>query len=157
MPKPTYVQLNNITLAASSSSITFNNIPQNYRDLVLVGRFNGTDAATLVTLRFNGDSSNYTGVQAYGSASPGSNTVTTQNFGAVYGSFLSGVITQIMDYSATDKHKVTLQRFGNTQNSEVSMAAYRWASTAVITSISFFPNAGVISASSNFTLYGIEA
>jgi hypothetical protein len=156
MPKPTYIHLNSVTLAASAGSVTFNSIPQNFRDLVIVGNYTGTDVA-LVTVRFNGDSSNHSGIQAYGSASPGSNTVSAQNFGATYGSFISAVTTHIMDYSATDKHKVTLQRVSNPQNSEVSIATYRWASNAAINSLVLFPNTGVFSSGSTFTLYGIEA
>jgi hypothetical protein len=156
MPKKTYTQINNITLAANAGSVTFNSIPQNFRDLIIVGNYTGTDVA-LVTVRFNGDSSNYFGVQAYGSASPGSNTVTSQNFGATYGSFVSNVISQIMDYSSIDKHKSTLQRVGNTQNSEVSIASYRWGSTSPITTISMTPNSGTFLTGANFTIYGIEA
>ena len=157
MPKKTYTQINSITLAAASSSVTFASIPQNFRDLIIVSNYTGTSAVTLTTLRFNGDSSNYSGVQLYGSASSGSNTVTSQNFGAVYGSFISTIITEIMDYSATDKHKTTLQKVGNTQNSEVSIAVYRWGSISPVTSISLTPNSGNFSANATFTLYGIEA
>jgi hypothetical protein len=67
-------------------------------------------------------------------------------------------IMQIMDYSATDKHKSVLCRFkrGGGYDS-VWMLAGRWANTNAITSISFGPASGTLDAGLTASLYGIEA
>jgi hypothetical protein len=156
MPKKTYIQLNSITLAAASSSVTFFNIPQNYRDLVLVGEVTGSSAVAFLFLRFNDISTDYSGVQFYGPG-PGSNSVAFQPFYAIYGLKRSITIGQIMDYSVSDKHKTSLVRGNNAEHSEVAAGAYRWANSSPITSVSLVAESGTISIGSIFTLYGIEA
>jgi hypothetical protein len=62
-----------------------------------------------------------------------------------------------MDYSATDKHKTVLSRYGNS-STEVDMAASRWADTSAINSIQILlADAETYSAGSNFSLYGVIA
>ncbi len=92
-----------------------------------------------------------------GTGGASSGTATNLAFNAVYGSNLSDAIAQIMDYSATDKHKTVLVRVGNVGNSEVGANAGRWASTAAITSVRVAPNDGTFSSGSTFNLYGIVA
>ncbi len=156
MPKPTYVQLNNVTLASSVPSVTFSNIPGTYRDLILVSR-NSATVADSIFLRFNNNTSDYTAVRIYNSGnSPISDTWapaeigfnTTNNIG----------IAQIMDYSAIDKHKTYLTRWGNADGTPYVQAyAARWASTDAITSVNIVVGSGSIASGSTFTLYGIEA
>jgi hypothetical protein len=157
MPTPTYTPLATVTLGSSAASVTFSSIPATYRDLILVGQFTGSSAAAALNLRFNSDTGNYTGVQAFFSGAVGSNTTTSQTLSAIYGANITFATANIMDYSATDKHKTTLTRSGNVGNSEVAMAAFRWASTAAVTTIGLVPAAGTISAGSTFNLYGIVA
>jgi hypothetical protein len=165
MPKPTYVQINTITLAAATTSITFSNIPQNYRDLVLV--YNGQFAFdTGGNIRLNSDSgSNY------------SNVIMRNNNDGVQSSFETGTAIyaswssttsgtrfqanlQIFDYSVTDKHKSTLLRnayvaFGNINC--VEAIAGRWGSTSAVTSATVSSGTNGFSSGFTFTLYGIEA
>lgn len=158
MPTPTYTPLATVTLASATSSVTFSNIPATYRDLILVGAFTGSSASSLVQLTFNGDSNNRSRVaMSGGTGGASSGTATNLAFNAVYGSNLSDAIAQIMDYSATDKHKTVLVRVGNVGNSEVGANAGRWASTAAITSVRVAPNDGTFSSGSTFNLYGIVA
>jgi hypothetical protein len=156
MPKKTYTQINSVTLAASSSSVVFSSIPQNFRDLVLVG--NGQKSANgAIRIELNGDSGNLSMIQVYG-YSGGSGTVVnstgrmadTSNFG------IYNFKTEIMDYSASDKHKNYLSRSGDA-GWEVDMFTGRWANTSPVTSLRVFPNDGTFNSGHTFTIYGIEA
>jgi hypothetical protein len=151
--------LANITLQSASSQVTFSSIPQNYRDLVLVFDGRITDTDRLACFRFNNDSgSNYTTVYTANTASATRST-TAADFYYQASSNLSDGIIQIMDYSATDKHKTIISR-SNNPSDYVFTYANRWANTAAITSITFLPMATNFTASSTFvsgsifSLYG---
>lgn len=140
MPTNTYTPLGTITLSASASEVIFSGIPaslngQSFRDLVLVVN-GGVSQNSYCGIQFNGDTaSNYTFVDATFEGSvasnSGSNTWIPQRFTATSNSF---AIYQIMDYTATDKHKTVLVR-NNRATDFVYMAAGRWANTSAITSI----------------------
>ena len=155
----TYVALANITLGSSASSVSFSSIPASFRDLVLI--FDGTGSGTTGNLRmtFNSDTtmSNYPAVRMYNfNNSSGSDTLQDSliSLGAINNRQAS--VAQIMDYSATDKHKTYLFRGGATAVG-VGASANRWASTAAITSIVLINTAGTIDAGSTFALYGIAS
>jgi hypothetical protein len=158
MPKKTYTQINSVTLAAASSSVMFASIPQNYRDLILT--VDGTSTLlTNVYIRFNSDSgTSYSYVYAWGNGSStesaASNLSSISQLGL--GPTKSNSLLQIMDYSATDKHKACLVR-ANVGLSFIQMAAERWANTSAIITLQIFPAQGVINSGTTFTLYGIEA
>jgi uncharacterized protein YaaQ len=143
--------LASITLQQATASLSFSGIPQNYRDLILVSTANGSSNELNITL--NGDSgANYSRLVAYGpspiSFSQTGNTalligVNTTNF--------IPQITQIMDYSASDKHKTALNR-GST--SVVAMGAFRWASNAPVTRLEISAGSGTFATGSTFNLYG---
>ena len=162
MPKKTYTQINSITLAVASSSVTFGSIPQNFRDLVLVHAGTSSNASlNSLLLRFNGDSaSNYSHVNMEGngsSASSGSFTSSGVFTGFTLSSPVSNNITQIIDYSATDKHKTVLSR-KNTSSANANAQASRWANTAAITSIVCTIDSGAtFSTGSTFNLFGIAS
>jgi hypothetical protein len=160
MPTPTYDLIASTTLAANATGIVFGSIPQGYRDLVIVA--NTFTSTGEVGVQLNGDTgSNYSTVLMRGGAST---TVSSTSFTdtAIWPSTQVGSQTgvpnqwsvQIMDYSATDKHKTSLTRFGSA-GSHVQAQANRWANTAAITSITFV-NA-TYNANSTFSLYGISA
>lgn len=155
---PTYVLLNQITLAAASSSVTFSNIPQNYGDLVLVVDGTANSLRSLL-LNFNSDSSSsYSYVLAYGNGS------TTLSLNGTAGSITQGAldtsqtnnIYQIMDYSATDKHKTVLIRY-NSGATSLQMSAERWAKTEGIHTILCTISNGVANIGTTFSLYGLVA
>jgi hypothetical protein len=155
MPTPTYDLISSTTLASATSTITFSSIPSTYRDLILVANASApTDDIALIT--FNGDGgSNYSTVVMYG-AGPGSESLTGTSIRTFrIGSSNSGSgIIQIMDYSATDKHKTLLYRIGEPSRM-VSAGAGRWANTAAITSFSWSPIAGNWASGSTFSIYGV--
>lgn len=158
MPTPTYTPLATVTLASAAASVTFSTIPATYRDLILV--FRGTlTTATLneLELRINGDTgSNYTRVYAYGDGSTvGSSSDTFNSYRFSYGNNTNPftLITQFMDYSATDKHKTMLNRDSQANRTSV-MGIGRWANTAAMTSLSVFCVQNMASGTT-LNLYGI--
>jgi len=152
-----YIPLATVTLASSASSVTFSNIPATYRDLICV--VNHTkNTLTTFTIRFNGDntSGNYTSVYMVGDgASATSGTETGFTF-AYSDTTRSTQVCQVMDYSATDKHKTMLLRHSDSARQATAYAA-RWASTSAITSMAFAPSSGTFDSGSTFSLYGIVA
>jgi len=132
MPTPTYTPLANITLSSSAASVTFSSISQAYRDLVLV--LNGTPSGGDVYLQFNGDNNNagYSWVSMRGDGSSATSATGTGQI--VLFSIAGQSVINIMDYSATDKHKSSLTRFDHSSNGTNARAS-RWPNTAAINSL----------------------
>jgi len=159
MPTPTYTPLATVTLGTAVSSVSFSAIPASYRDLIFV--FNGTTTIDDgVGLRFNGDTgSNYSNVRMFGnSGGAGSDTSTTTRIPTTAGnsSLRTAFISQVMDYSATDKHKTVLTRNNITDNNVTAIAG-RWANTAAITSVTVLSPGSTITSGSTISLYGVIA
>lgn len=153
---PTYVLLNQITLAAASSSVTFSNIPQNYGDLVLVVNGAGTSAQGNNYLYFNGDTTagNYSYVRLING---GSAAASNPSISDVSTSFVNLVTVDIFDYSASDKHKTRLSISSNPTSTILAYAS-RWANTAPVTSMTFAAlNSGNWATNTSFYLYGVAA
>jgi hypothetical protein len=162
MPTPTYTPLATRTLTSTATSVTFSSIPATYRDLILVTDATITQAGSTdgYGLRFNGDTgSNYSWVRMVGASStPSSGTGTsTYAFNGVIGDAnRRPSIFQIMDYSATDKHKTTLSRSSGSNGNWTMAAVTRWANTAAITSVLIRSDGSYnFSVGSTFSLYGI--
>jgi hypothetical protein len=129
--------------------------------LILI--YNGTNSNSDggLLMRFNSDSgSNYSYVEMNGySGGPNSTSGTTTSIISFFGSTeqTSG-IANIMDYSATDKHTTAITRSGVGGGvGATRAAAYRWANTAAITSISLERSGATISTGATFNLYGVIA
>jgi hypothetical protein len=163
MPTPTYTPLATVTLGSSASSVTFSSIPATYRDLILIHSskhtFAGSTSVRDSGIRFNSDSgSNYLRVNMDSKIDSGTATETSIAliYGRVDGNFVPGIV-QIMDYSATNKHKTVLYRSG-AANDYVYAQAARWANTAAVTTITIAPSGSFqIIAGSTFALYGVIA
>lgn len=160
MPTNTYTALATLTLTGTDSEIVFASIPSTYRDLILVANFAHTsNAEEVIYLRFNADSSNGTMVGMRGNGSgAASYTVSSMFF-----SYAGGIsttrgngIVQILDYSATDKHKTSLVRC-DIQTLKTEAMANRWASTAAVTSVSLVCQSTPFAIGSTFSLYGVIA
>ena len=164
MPTPTYTPLATVTLGSSASSVTFSSIPATYRDLVLVVAGTLVSGSQNPRVQFNADTgNNYSNVWMGGSgsaATSGNNSSVDYNFGGVIFTAQGNNILQIMDYSATDKHKTTLTR-GNagtsTSGQAVSAWAGRWANTSAITSVRFFLNFESFDVGTTINLFGIAS
>jgi hypothetical protein len=159
LPTPTYTALANITLGSSASSITFSSIPATYRDLVLVADYS-TSPSSACEIRFNGDTgSNYSTVTMRGDGTSAFSTSYTAAFiqpsnGTGEAANTRNLFTfQVMDYSATDKHKTSLLRMNNPGHTQAQ--ANRWANTAAITSVAIY-NATFLTGAT-FALYGIAS
>jgi hypothetical protein len=155
-----YVALATTTLGSSASSVTFSSIPATYRDLIVVVA-GTTSSAVGVALRFNSDgASNYSYVlmDGFGSGSGSSSangSDSSMNMGVI-GNGQSNTIYQVMDYSATDKHKTALNRTNSLSWGGVRAGAGRWANTNAINTVQVLtigPN--TFSSGCVFSLYGV--
>lgn len=156
MATPTYLPLATLTLTSAASTVTFSSIPQGYRDLILVvdGAITGSQSNTYAYLNGDTAQSNYSYVRMLGDGSATSSAAVSN---ASIGDMTSGknnMIIQIMDYSATDKHKTRLSRSSQPSSTAIAYAS-RWANTAAVTSISLAHNGSIFAAGSTFSLFGI--
>lgn len=157
MPTPTYDLIASSVLSSNSLSVTFSNIPQTYRDLVLV--IDGTaNSSEFIGIYCNGviTTNNDPAVHMIGNGSSAtSSTSTAYAFYASTSKF--NVIIQIIDYSTTNKHKTILTR-SNAPSDRVVATASRVAQTAAISTIkindSYWSGLNFLSGTT-FHLYGI--
>jgi hypothetical protein len=161
MPTATYDLIASNVLTSSAASVTFSSIPATYRDLVLVATATAVINGGQPFLRFNGDSSSSysqvfaegSGTTAYGADNSGTQLYLSYNLGLVPDTTPASMIINIMDYSATDKHKMVMTRQGSSAF-VAGMMAGRWPSTSAINSITLTGN-GDFASGSSFYLYGI--
>jgi len=157
LPTGTYQPLATVTLGSSASSVTFSSIPSTYKDLILT--IVGTSSEiTSIRIRPNGDTgANFSHVVMRGNGSA-TDSYSSSNSTAFLQAALTTVqannIVQIMDYSATDKHKTALVR-QNLSSLQVIAGAERWANTSAITSLVISTVSGTFSTACVFNLYGI--
>lgn len=154
--------LASITLQEASASVSFSGIPQNYRDLILVSEMKTSSSTSSASVRFNGATSGYSIVLMRGN---GSDAVSSTGGGVSDKLFVSysteptatvatNSIFQMLDYSATDKHKTTLLRANNSADATEAIAG-RYASTSPISLIEITMDSSLFfAAGSTFNLYG---
>lgn len=151
--------LANINLEEASPTVEFSDIPDTYRDLVLI--FTGTGSEqTNLTIAFNSDSgSNYTTVKMEGtgggaSAADQSQTYLNLTQGTnINTSPTSNATVEIFDYSTTDKHKTILSRFNNS-NDSTNLTAGRYKSTNAISTLLVATTGGDFNAGTKVALFG---
>lgn len=160
----TWIPMATYTSLAGQGNISFLNIPQTWRDLVVVIQARSVGTATdYVSVSLNGDAgANYSRLQMYGDGTTAAGASTSSNIvqGTIpistsASSDVSIMQMQFFDYVATDRHKLWL-----TRNSRATTEAFaqvsRWANTSAITSITFTTYTGsAFAAGSTFALYGI--
>lgn len=166
-----YVLLDRIELNADTASVTFSNIPQTgYTDLKIVFSARSTSATyggDYMLITFNGVTTGYSGklLIGPGSGSPSSASVSTAwaaqicNDNQTANTFGNGEI-YIPNYTSSNYKSFSSDSTSesNGTNTERELAAGLWSNTAAITSINLKSepgNAGVLSAGSTFSLYGI--
>lgn len=151
MATSTYISLATIT-PSGASSVTFSSIPATFRDLVLVIR--NTSTVGVLKANFNNDTStNYSRVQMNNAGSGGASSADTQPAIRTAVATNALQILQIMDYSATDKHKTVLVR--TNRSGEVAAYAQRWADTSAINEIDVTLVSGTFTGT--MSLYGIAS
>jgi alpha-D-ribose 1-methylphosphonate 5-triphosphate synthase subunit PhnL len=153
------IPIANTTLGSNTASVTFSSIVGTYRDLLLVVQGTTTSGQN-VTLQFNSDTgSNYIIAHMYGGSGQGTSTVTSTfmyaNYFANWDSVQANIVANILDYTATDKHKTALIRDNSTSTYTEAIAG-RWANTAAITSIKVAAST-LFSTGTSFALYGVVA
>jgi len=155
-----YIALATTTLGSTDAEIVFSSIPATYKDLVVVvaGKTSGNAD---YGIRLNGDSgANYSFVYMGGNgSSPASGAATGQTQIVLDAYFWrsseqSNCIVQIMDYSATDKHKTVLSR-NNVAGGGVDAFANRWANTAAVTSVTVRTVSNAFDPGTTISLYGV--
>jgi len=155
----TYVPISTQILGNTSTTITFNNIPQIYTDLVFV--YSGvTNATTDILVTFNGDTgANYSRsfMEAGGGGNVGSGRNSNNNaayLGYVPSSTTAQLTTwNIMNYKNTNAYKSVIHRY--TINAISGLADISWQSTAAITSFTLTASASTFNSGATFNLYGI--
>ena len=163
---PTYVKIASQTLASSTATVTFSNIPQGYTDLVINIAIAGLSTAETPRMYFNGDTSSIystTFLDGNGSSILTNRTTNNSSFYGI-GAYNSGnptgvshIVVNINSYSNTVTNKTMLARNASSLSTTFTAGLYR--STAPISSISFFvhPGSTTYSTGTVFTVYGIKA
>jgi hypothetical protein len=159
MPTPTYTPLGSFTATTDTTSITFTSIGS-YRDYLIQG--NTVKGGTgYWAVRFNGDTTSvnpliyaFSYVDAPAGIT-GTATVTGQTYAGNLGGAITTVVAQILDASATNKHKTIIGRWSNQGRPEVGMSAGVWPSTAAVTSIMVLNPGSTFSSGTTLSLYGI--
>ena len=109
-------------------------------------------------LEFNSNTSNYSGVYAYGSGGSTSSGTYGDSLITAWNVFEAATTAniQILDYAQTNKHKSYLVRADNGGSQGTIMSAHRWGNTAAITSLAVFLQGNDLVAGSTFSLFGLE-
>jgi hypothetical protein len=163
MPSTAWTPLANLTLTSAQATVTFSDINQSYKDLVLIISAIPVSNAVTGYMRVNGDTgANYALVGMRGNGSDtASYAVSGSNMyfdyaGDTGAGTTTNSIINFMDYSSTNKHKTNITRQSNTGDA-VEQLAQKWASTSAITSISLYWSSGNFASGSTFALYGVSA
>ena len=167
-----FIPIATVTVGTAVANITFSNIPQNYDHLQIRGTARSSQATAGdidILMQFNGDTgANYDVHYIYGAggtstvASPAINrtSVTAGEIvkDGVVANLYAPFITDILDYSNTNKNKVLKVLSGWTTNVDgyVYYNSGNWRSTAAITSMVLTPYQGNFMTYSTIALYGIK-
>lgn len=166
MPTTTYTLLHNETLANNTTTqVTISSISGSYRDLTLIVEANA-QSSFFPRIQFNGDTSTnyaYVAMETNGTTALSSSGATETGI-QLYsgGSFASAsgsraiVVTHILDYSVSDKHRPVMTRFAR-GNDRTEMIHAKWANiSSAITSIKLFSsNGAAFSTGTTISLYGV--
>jgi len=162
----TYTPIATQTTSSSVASVTFSSIPSTYTDLVLISNVYKTGGSGQSgVFQVNGDTgTNYSFTYINGNGtSATSGRVSSNTYGCfdLWGQSMSDTTFEehalnFMNYSNTTTYKTILYR-GNAVNKGVEQGVNLWRSTAAITSVVLYLQAGSFVTGSTFTLYGIAA
>jgi hypothetical protein len=171
-----YESIATFTLGSTTSSITFSSIPQTYKHLQLrcmarnvnssqgydygIAAFNGD--STYTNYRFHALSGDGTAASAGGGQFSGYNAIVADVSRSYYTAGIMGAsVTDILDYTNTNKYKVTRMLAGAEMNSgntygTIELVSSLWMNTAAITSMTISCLSASLATDSKFALYGIK-
>lgn len=168
--KQTYEPIATQTLSSAASSVTFSNIPQTFKDLVITikAKNNGATNPAPVYMRYNSDTgTNYSVTRIYGNgSSAASDRFSNQSYGMDVGYMphsgggFGNINISILSYSSNSVYKTLLadweSQAGTAANSQyVCNVVGLWRSTSAVTSISMNYASDTFYIGSQFSLYGI--
>jgi hypothetical protein len=148
---------------SSDNTITFDNIPQTYTDLILLVSDRSDRAATNDALIMRLNNTTSTGRRLYGS---GASTTSTANpdplnvSDTATANTLSNIMFYIPNYSSTTTNKTWyaegVQENNSSTNAYQSITVCLYASNSAVTTINLRPETGTnLKSGSSATLYGI--
>ena len=148
--------------AGGQASITFTAIPSTYKHLQLRGILKQTVAQNWTQITFNGDSTvgNYSSHQTngVGSGTP-SSSASNLNIQHIVGIDQFGAyVTDILDYTNTNKY-TTVRNLGGVDqngNGQLALSSELWMNTAAVNQVTVTAGSGVFVQYSTFALYGIK-
>lgn len=151
---------------SSTSSISFNNIPQNFQDLIVVGNFRNDSASGQGLNIYPNNTSTNSNTSLRGDGSTASSnrnsSIAIQNymFTTTLGTgVFESTIIHILNYANTSTFKTFLSRRAADNNgsgvTELGVGTARI--TASITSLVIAAPSGNYTAGSTFSLYGVKA
>lgn len=172
-PEGAYDALATTTLSSTTSSITFNGIPDGYKHLQIRARYRATSGAGdgTTVLRFNDDSSaSYSShrIYGYGSGNGGSDNTVSGTSAAIGHSMgatpelqsFCGMVTDVLDYSNVSKNKTIRSLTGTEMNSSGTGAIFfnssAWYNLSRVQSITITTNQTAFATYSSFALYGVR-
>lgn len=160
----TYTPIASQTLGSAASSVVFNNIPQNFTDLVLVSALKNNGPTFNMNIVLNNDTAtNYSCTRLYGSGTTASSDRSSNTAQSLDGwgfnantNMVSPIITHLQNYSNTSTYKTFITRLntGNSLDRFLGSVVSLWRSTSAITSVEF-KFTDNIAAGSTFNIYGI--
>lgn len=158
----TYEPIASTTLGAAATTVTFDNIPGTYTDLILVILEPTASGSNAGTIKFNQDSgSNYSRTILRGDGSVTSATRASNETTGYYGGQVANAIQmfQIMSYANTNVNKTVLQvtRGLVSAADAIGRQVTLWRSTAAITRIDLGQVTNGHKSGFVFSLYGVKA
>jgi hypothetical protein len=168
-PSGAYDSIATTTVGASAvSSITFSSIPSTYTHLQIRGSALCSSNGGNIQIRFNSDTgSNYSmhyiaggGASVIAAATTSTTAITLcEGVNGTSSTFPAGVVTDILDYTNTNKYTTIRSLGGQDSNNggrdDIGLFSGAWLNTAAITSIVLLPS-GNFNQYTQFALYGIK-
>jgi len=158
-----YTLIERKELTSAASSISFDNIPQFYSDLVLQVSSRTDGGGPDCIIRPNGSTSNMSGRRLRGNGSNAASSVEggylENSISTDTASTFSNGTAYFPNYSGSTFKSFSTDaiRENNATDSRQAMMANLWSDTAPITSLTLVPSASVnFVAGSSFSLYGIN-
>ena len=160
----TYSKLAEVTVGAGgTTTITFNNIPQNYTDLVVKVSARNTSTNDYFSVRFNGTSTNLSGRAIGGEGSGTPSSFTIEPYGRMNGSGTTASTfattdVYIPNYVLANNKSISIDSVSE-NNATLAFAvldAGLWSNVTAISSIQLVPTGNSFAQHSTAYLYGIR-